>query len=284
MSNKNSLQAALEKLSKMNAGVQKKNAKYFTCKEGKNSLIVLPTTKDGHPFVEWWVHKGLVDPSKPWIGIACDKHNDGDECVICDMCQTLKDSNFKGNENLWKPLEATKEMYSPIVDVDNPDEGVQWWSYGKSISTTFETWLRNIEDDEKPFYDQAAPQRVIVNYDKSAAPKDKYKLDRKNLKPIDPEQWEEWLAAIKPIDEVRNNRKSTEEKEEVLAAFIKGKEKALKALTVDNDVKKAETTSSKPSPKKTVTTSDDDDDEDDTPKTSGKKSRLSSLNDDDDDN
>lgn len=275
MGKNDSLAAALERLSKMNTNINRDKAKYFACKEGKNNVLVLPLTRDGHPFAEWWVHKGLVDPSKPWMAIACDKHNDGGECVICDMAQTLKDQNFKGNEELWKPLEAVKEMYSPVIDIEEMDAGVQWWSYGKSISSVFETWLRNIEDDEKPFYDPEAPQKIIVNYDKAAAPKDKYKLDRKNLKPIDSEQYNEWFAAIKPIDEVKNNRKSADEKEEILAAYVKGKEKALKAMTVDSS--KTDSKKSDSAPKGKSKLAEDDDDE----VPSKKKSKLSSLNDDD---
>lgn len=284
MSKNNSLQEALDRLSKMNTGPKKANAKYFQSKEGKNQVLVLPTTKDGHPFAEWWVHKGLIDPSKPWIGIACDKQNDGEECVICDMCQELKDKSFKGNEGLWKPLEAVKEMYSPVIDLDDVEAGVQWWSYGRSISSAFETWLRNIEEDEKPFYDQTSPQKIIVTYEKNAAPKDKYKLDRKNLKPIDSEQWDEWLATIKPIDEVRNNRKSTDDKEEILAAYIKAKEKALKSMSLDETKPAAKPAATTALPKKKSALAEEEEEEDDkaeaiTPK---KKSKLSSLNDDDD--
>jgi hypothetical protein len=220
----------------MNTNQRKQNAKYFQCKEGRNDVLVLPTSKEGHPFAEWWVHKALIDPSKPWIAVACDKHNDGGECVICDMAQTLKDQSFKGNEALWKPLEAQKEMYSPVIDLADVDAGVQWWSYGRSISSQFETWLRNIEEGETAFYDPTAPQKIIVNYDKNAAPKDKYKLDKKNLKPLDPAVYEEWFGAIKPIDEIRNNRKPAEEKEEILGNYIRGKEKALKAMTVAQPV------------------------------------------------
>jgi len=279
----NSLQEALERLSKMNANPRKQNAKYFQCKEGRNDVLVLPTAKDGHPFAEWWVHKALIDPSKPWIAVACDKHNDGGECVICDMAQTLKDQNFKGNEAIWKPLEAQKEMYSPVVDLNDIDAGVQWWSYGRSISGQFETWLRNIEEDEKPFYDMLAPQKIIVMYDKNAAPKDKYKLDRKNLKPLDPEVYDEWFATIKPIDEIRNNRKSADEKEEILGNYIKGKEKSLKAMSVET-AKKTETpaATAKPTAKKTMVEEAEEEEEEVVITPKKKSSKLNALKDGDD--
>lgn len=260
MSNTKSLTAALERLSKMNANPKSANAKYFQCKEGKNNVLVLPISGDpeAHPFAEWWVHKGLVDPAKPWIAIACDKNNEGGECVICDMVQTLKDKNFKGNEEIWKPLEAVKEMYSPVIDLDDIDTGVQWWSYGKSISGQLEMWLRNLEDEEKPFYDPTAPQKLIVTYAKANAPKDKYKLDKKNLKPIDPATYVEWFEKIKPIEQVRNNKKTADEKEEILGNYIHAREKVLKSMTVKEEPKAAAPAAPTISKKSAIVEEDDE--------------------------
>lgn len=284
---KKSLQAALERLSKMNVAPKKQNSKYFQCKEGRNDVLVLPLTADGHPFAEWFVHKGLIDPAKPWFAIACDKHNDGGECVICDMANALKDQNIKGNEALWKLLEATKEMYSPVIDLNDVDAGVQWWSYGRSISGQFETWLKNLDEDEKPFYDPAGPQKVIVTYTKEAAPKDKYKLDRKNLKPIAESQYEKWFGTIKPIDQVRNNRKTEDEKEQILAAYVKGKEKQLKSMTVETPAPKAVAKPVAKAPSSGVGAEEEEEEEQTvvTPKAAAKvttpsagKSKLHSLN------
>ena len=93
------------------------------------------------------------------------------------------------------------------------------------------------------------------------------------------------MATIRPIDEVRNNRKSVDEKEEILGAYIKAKERSLKALSVDAPSKPAAKATAKPSadevtPKKKSSIAEEEEEEDTTPK----KKKLSSLNDDDEDN
>lgn len=203
------LRSTIERLNKMNSKNKGKNStttttkstiKYFKAKPGKNNVILLPTTETGDPFLEWGTHKNLLGES--WKDIACAKHNKGQECLVCQVVDDLKAQNWKGNFNIWKPLETKIRYYSPVIDLDNIAEGLQWWNYGKSVLTQFETWLLNLEGDEKPFYNVDTPEKIIITYNKDAAPMDQYKLDKKTLKPFATSQVEEWSSGIKPLKEL----------------------------------------------------------------------------------
>jgi len=197
------LQKTLERLAKLNAANNKTAGgtnKYFKAKAGRNNLIVLPTPQTNDPFLVWGTHKNLLEVS--YKDIACDKHNKGAECLICQVVDDLKKQNWKGNFNIWKPIELKIRYFSPVIDLDDVEAGIQWWGYGKTVLSQFENWLLNLEEDETAFFDIAQPEKVIVSYDPSAAPTEMYKLDKKAAKPFTEEQNTAWADLIKPLTEV----------------------------------------------------------------------------------
>lgn len=230
----------------MNSGNSRKDAsssqvKYFKAKDGKNNLLLLPTPFTGDPFLEWGTHKNLLD--KPYMDIACTKHNKNEECLICDVVEDLKRQNWKGNFNIWKPLELKLRYFSPIIDLDNVQDGVQWWGYGKSVLTQFQAWLMNLEDDEKAFYETDSPSKIIVNYNSGAAAADMYKLDKKPLKAFDIATNEKWAESIKPLHEIFRINKTQEEIAECLDRYMQ----RMKNELADIDAHSTEDDGSKPS-------------------------------------
>ena len=206
--------STLARLAKMNqsnakAKTAKSTIKFFKPKPGKNNLLLLPTLETQDPFLEWHTHKNLLE--KPYMDIQCNKLNKGDECIICQVVEDLQKADWKGNYPLWKPLEVKTRYYSPIIDLDDIDSGVQLWGYGKSVLAQFETWLLNLEEDEKVFFDIDSPQKVLVTYNDKAAPADMYKLDKKPLKPFAADQVAEWRGAIRPLKDVMGAGKSEDE-------------------------------------------------------------------------
>jgi len=199
----NNLQKTLERLAKMNSTNTKtttSSVKFFKAKPGKNNILVLPTPQTGDPFLEWGTHKNLLDVS--YKDIACNKHNKGEECVICQVVEDLKKQNWKGNYEIWKPLELKIRYFSPVIDLDDLEGGVKWWGYGKSVLSQFENWLLNLEEDETAFYDTNSPEKVIVSYNPEGAPTEMYKLDKKSTKAFGKELNEKWAADVKPLNEV----------------------------------------------------------------------------------
>jgi hypothetical protein len=246
MSNeKTKLQSTLERLAKMaaqNTGGGSK-VKYWEPKQGKNNLIVLPTVETGDPFLEWGEHKSLQVPS--WKSVPCAKFNKGEECLVCSIIADLQAQNWKGNFNTWKPIELKVRYFSPVVDLDDLEKGLQWWGYGKTVLTQFQTWLLNLEEDETEFYNISSPSKVIVNYDKDAEPTLKYKLDKKDLKHL-PEGLDlaKVQEEIKSLNDLMGNYyKKDEELTELIENYIKNIQEGLAEEEEDDENKQESETS-----------------------------------------
>jgi len=218
------------------------SVKYYKTKPGKNSILVLPTPQTGDPFLEWGTHKNLLDVS--YKDIACTKHNKGGECVVCQVVEDLKKQNWKGNYEIWKPLELKIRYFSPVIDLDNVDEGVKWWGYGKSVLSQFENWLINLEEDEKPFYDMEVPEKVIVTYNPEGSPTEMYKLDKKTLKAFGKELNSEWAATIKPLNELMTYEMPVDKVVKALEDYMEKVKDQVAATTIDEDEGKVEETPS----------------------------------------
>ena len=230
------VQSTLERLAKINPPRGEKvakNYKEFKAKVGKNNLLILPTPMTGDPFLDWGSHKSLLDlPSKD---TACNKHNHGQECLICDVIADLQKQAWKANFPIWKPIEKKIRYYSYVIDLDNISEGLQLWSYGKSVLSQFETWLKDLEGDEKEFYDQESPEKIIVTYDDKADPMNMYKLNKKPLKAFDKKQVAEWTSEIKPLNEIFKFDKTNEEIEVLLQTYTNKIQESLNSTDVSEE-------------------------------------------------
>lgn len=173
---------------------------FFKAKEGRSNILLLPQLLTGDPFMEWGTHKNLLEPA--FKDVTCVKHNFGEHCLVCEVVEDLKKQNWKGNMHIWKPLELKVRYFSPVIDLDDVDKGIQYWSYGKSVLSQFENWLLNLEEGETEFYNPESPEKIIVNYNSKAAAADMYKLDKKTVKPFSKSQVEQWQAVVKPLTEV----------------------------------------------------------------------------------
>lgn len=216
----NNLKATLERLSKLtaqNQGGGGAGVKFFSPKPGKNNVLVFPTKETGDPFLTWGEHKSLQDVA--WKAVPCDKKNKGEECIVCQVVKDLQDQNWKGNFKIWKPIEMKLRYFSPVVDLDDIEAGLQWWGYGKSVLGQFENWLINLEEGELPFYDADEPEKIIVSYDKNADPSLMYKLEHKAFKGIT-DEIKALAAGIKPLADVMKFSKSKEELAELLEAYM----------------------------------------------------------------
>ena len=70
----------------------------------------------------------------------------------------------------------------------------------------------NLEEDEAAFYDIESPEKIIINYDKTADPALKYKLDKKPLRSI-PEglDLEELVTNMDSLADLLNQYKRSDE-------------------------------------------------------------------------
>lgn len=216
MSNLKETLARLSKLTAQNQGGGSK-VNYYSPKNGKNNILVFPTKETGDPFLTWGEHKSLQDVE--WKTVPCEKQNKGEECIVCQVVKDLQDQNWKGNFKIWKPIEMKLRYFSPVVDLDDLEKGLQWWGYGKSVLGQFENWLLNLDEGETPFYDLDNPEKIIINYDKAADPSLKYKLEHKAFKGMT-EEIRSLADGIKPLVEVMTFSKTKEELAELLEAYM----------------------------------------------------------------
>jgi hypothetical protein len=220
------MQETLARLKGMTSQNKGSGVKYFKAKKGKNNLLFLSTEQTGDPFLEWGIHKNLLEPG--WKSIPCSKHNRGEECLACTIIDDLKKQNWKGNYPLWKPIELKIEFYSPIIDLDDVAAGLQWFRYGKTVLTQMQNWLMNLEEGESPFYDLEHPEKIIVTYDPDKDPTLMYSLDKKSIKTL-PDNIEELAKNIKPLSEVLlSNEKTVEEIAGLLEEYMSHAEEKLK--------------------------------------------------------
>lgn len=112
-----------------------KNVKFFTPKEGKNRINIIPyvvKTKndplvhsgdaeigDQSYMLDLWVHNYVGDTSAE---VICPKSNFNKPCPICKQAQEFKDAGKKDEASaLW----PKRRCYYNVIDVKNPDEGIQ---------------------------------------------------------------------------------------------------------------------------------------------------------------
>lgn len=178
----------------------KKNS-FYKFKPGKNNIIVFPLDKE-NPFFIWGQHRGLMEVD--YYSVQCDAYNNDKDCPVCNVIESLKAEDFKGNKHLYDPIKQVFDFYVPVINCETEQtiaEGPKWLKFGKSIMTQFRTWMDNTDADEEYFFSYTQPQKIVVDYDKSATPVNMYKLDKKNVKPFSKSQIEKWLESITPVED-----------------------------------------------------------------------------------
>jgi len=171
----------------------------YKMKEGSNYVVFLIPNGQTDPFVSWSYHNNLQEVS--YYSVPCDHANKHEHCTICSLIEDLKKDEKQ--KHLWMPIELKTENYVPVIDVSSPEatvEGPKWMKVSTSILNVLITWLKNVEPGEQPFYSEEEPMKVIINYNSSALPKDKYSIDKKNTKPFSEEKLKEWKDSIKPLE------------------------------------------------------------------------------------
>lgn len=208
---KTTQQQVAELLTKLgNATERKKNVKrdyaaakkmFWKPKDGKNQILIFTPAFATDPFTIWGFHKGLQEVD--YYSVPCDSYNHQEECVICNVVKGLKDENWEGNKHLWMPIEQRTETYAPIIDLSSEAtkaEGPKWFRISKTIMGQLVQQLKNLEDGELPFYDESAPQRIILDYDKNQTPQQQYSVSFKEMKDKPSvEQIAEWANTIQPV-------------------------------------------------------------------------------------
>lgn len=200
-----------------------RKAAFWKPKEGKNTILVLTPTFGSDPFTFWGFHKGLQEVD--YYSVPCDHYNKAEDCLVCNIVKGLKEDGWEANKHLWMPIEQKTETYAPIIDFTTPAsiaEGPKWFRISKTIMDQIINNIKNLEDGELPFYDETAPQRLIINYDKNTLPAQMYNVELKPLKEIpSAEQFAEWKSKINPVGDYIFSKSQEEIKKIVDEYFVR---------------------------------------------------------------
>jgi hypothetical protein len=120
-------------------------SKYFAVRlednvdSGESTMRILPPKKDVHPvnkkgdtpFDEGHWH--TVKVGGKWRKIYCRKHNDGEECPLCEVSDELfkswKETGNKTDKELATQYSAKKFYLARIIDRENEKDGVKFWRF-----------------------------------------------------------------------------------------------------------------------------------------------------------
>lgn len=93
---------------------------------------VHPVNKEGEtPFDEGHWHS--IKVGGKWRKIYCRKHNDGEDCPLCDVSDELfkswKESGNKTDKDLATQYSAKKFYLARVIDRNNESDGVKFWRF-----------------------------------------------------------------------------------------------------------------------------------------------------------
>lgn len=188
-----------------------KKKSFLKLKVGKNNVVFITPEGAEDPFTFRGFHNNLQEVS--YYSVPCDQFNKNEDCTVCKVVDDLKAENYEGNKHLWFPIRQQIEYYAPVVVVDSEatiEEGIKWLKLSKTVMSQLTEWLRNLEKDELSFYSDEEPTKIIINYDKTAAPMEQYKLDKKSFKGFTAQQLAQWREELKPVSDFIFSKSQTE--------------------------------------------------------------------------
>ena len=198
--------------------VSKEKVNFFTPKEGTNKIAIIPyeVKSKNHPLVrskemeigdldavmDLYIHRG-IGPNNS--SVVCLKRNFGKACPICEQADEFKNA---GKEKEFNQLKPSRRCLYNIVDMVNPDKGVQVFDVSQFL---FEKELideaRNAAKSDGDFVNYAAPgmEGKIIKFraSKESFQKAEY-FEFKSFGFIDREEedWDEdWLESAISFDE-----------------------------------------------------------------------------------
>ena len=207
--------------------------------ESKNNLVVFkPKPTDEDPFFFWDFHNGLQETA--YWSVPCTLESRG-ECPICTAIEMLQKEDWKGNRHIWNPIRKQTDSYVPVINVESEatiKEGPKWFRVPKAVMSQLTEWIRNLEKGEEPFFSDAEPQKLIISYNKDAAPIDQYKVDKKNFKGFTDEQLETFRGMLISPREFLIEKKK-EEMVKIVDAYLERMDKEV-SVDLDEDQKDEE--------------------------------------------
>lgn len=199
----------------------------------KNEYLFLPykstITEDdqvGDIFMAWNFHKNLSDNPKKEIHAMSNFLQPGEKntCPINKAIVELK-KDYMPNKPIWKPIEEQTKFVVPVIDLNNVEAGVKWWSYKTSVKKQLENEISNMEDDETLFWDLSSPKKVVITFDKDAPAATMYAVsfkeikDKALLKTIKDSK-DEWIEQCVELTDLIKNYWDLQKRQELIEGYL----------------------------------------------------------------
>jgi hypothetical protein len=108
-------------------------SKYFATRledgeeSGEQTIRIMPTADGASPFEEGHWHS--IQVGGKWRKLYCAKHNDGEECPLCEIEAELKATGSEEDKKISKQFKAKKFYIVRLIDRDNEGDGVKFWRF-----------------------------------------------------------------------------------------------------------------------------------------------------------
>jgi len=120
-------------------------SKYFAVRledgvsDGEMTIRIMPPKTGVHPVIKETEtpfdegHWHYLKVGGKWRKIYCRKHNDGEQCPLCDVTEELyqswKDSGNKEDKELANSYKAKKFYIARLIDRDKENDGIKFWRF-----------------------------------------------------------------------------------------------------------------------------------------------------------
>ena len=94
---------------------------------GEQIIRLMPTADGASPFEEGHWHS--IQVGGKWRKLYCTKHNDGEDCPLCEIEAELKATGSEEDKKISKQFKAKKFYIVKLIDRDNEQDGVKFWRF-----------------------------------------------------------------------------------------------------------------------------------------------------------
>lgn len=121
----------LENMQKEAAALPSGGSAFFKPHQGKNVVRMLPPPKGKKQWLSYHKHHFSIGNERK--NVICAKAQYGQPCPLCSKAAKLRSTGNKLDLRKARALEPTSQVYMNVVDMKNPEKGVQLWTMTPSV-------------------------------------------------------------------------------------------------------------------------------------------------------
>lgn len=173
---------------------------FFSFKDGRNTIRVLPGVSGRQPFVQFWKHFVKASDNGKAYGGACPLKMAKQPCPVCQIAARLSRSSSDADRDLAGEMTPRRRVVANIIDRSAPDSGPQVAEFGPSIYDAVKDIMRSLGED--PTHPTEGFDLIIEKTGSGLRTEYKVTPLRKNS-PVhsDATQLAEWLDAMTDLSQ-----------------------------------------------------------------------------------